>query len=228
MIVNEGGGGKKLPTLTNPAWPMDVASGKQYINQDGEIETGSLYEIKANSQTSFDSFYYDYGDNADFNFKTQYPSDHADMLLRAGANVVASIPKTIFGNATAADVAAGKTFTSAAGVTIQGTGALMEMKMAQISGPFMNTFEIVGSGGLIRKDDQSISVQMPVAVPGGVIFVSILDDNGHAFYSQDHPGFDMTYWVDNVTDTLGYHMSYGAFLAQYNQSNYAINFIRRY
>lgn len=42
MIVNEGGGGKKLPTLTNPGAAGDLLSGKQLINQNGEIVTGNI------------------------------------------------------------------------------------------------------------------------------------------------------------------------------------------
>lgn len=42
MIVNEGGGGKPLPTLTNPGAAGDMLSGKQLINQEGEIVTGTI------------------------------------------------------------------------------------------------------------------------------------------------------------------------------------------
>lgn len=43
MIVNEGGGGgKKLPTLTNPGAAGDMLSGKQLLNQEGEVVTGTI------------------------------------------------------------------------------------------------------------------------------------------------------------------------------------------
>jgi len=35
-------GGVQLPTLTNPAAPGDVMSGKEYINQDGTVGVGTL------------------------------------------------------------------------------------------------------------------------------------------------------------------------------------------
>ena len=35
-------GGIQLPTLTNPAAPGDVMSGKEYINQDGTVGVGTL------------------------------------------------------------------------------------------------------------------------------------------------------------------------------------------
>lgn len=43
MIVNEGGGGgKKLPTLTNPGAAGDLLSGKQLLNQEGEVVNGTI------------------------------------------------------------------------------------------------------------------------------------------------------------------------------------------
>lgn len=42
MIVNEGGGGKKLPALTTPGTAADLLSGKQLIDQNGEIVNGTI------------------------------------------------------------------------------------------------------------------------------------------------------------------------------------------
>ena len=50
-----------------------------------------------------------------------YTSKNKDVLLRSGAKLQSSLKKTEFGDATAADVAAGKTFTSAAGLKVTGT-----------------------------------------------------------------------------------------------------------
>lgn len=40
MIVNEGGGGKPLPKLTNPGTADDLAIGYQLIDQDGNVING--------------------------------------------------------------------------------------------------------------------------------------------------------------------------------------------
>ena len=47
----------------------------------------------------------------------------SDILLRSGSQIAISMPYSVFGDATAADVAAGKTFTSSAGRKITGTGS---------------------------------------------------------------------------------------------------------
>lgn len=53
-----------------------------------------------------------------------------DCILRNGASVDVSAQASAFGNAEAMDVAAGKTFTSAAGVRVTGTGAMAEIMTA--------------------------------------------------------------------------------------------------
>lgn len=52
------------------------------------------------------------------------------MVLRSGAPVQILAPPAAFGDATAADVAAGKTFTSSAGVKVTGTGTIAEITTA--------------------------------------------------------------------------------------------------
>lgn len=48
MIVNEGGGGKRLPQLTSPGGAGDALSGKQFIDQNGEIVTGTIASKDSN------------------------------------------------------------------------------------------------------------------------------------------------------------------------------------
>lgn len=217
--------GVQLPELTNPATGNDVTFGKQYINQDGELATGGLYE--APGAASFDLTNYNYAETSEFVFQGQYPSNYADMIIRGGSRIAGSIPKTVFGNATAADVAAGKTFTSEAGVKVTGTGLLAQTLTAQITGPYMDTFEMVGPGGLVQRHRQAILEQTPIIVPGSVIFISILANSGQRYIPSSNPGFSDAYWVDNITDTMGYQMSYGAFIAQCGQTTYQINFTQR-
>ena len=230
MIVNEGGGGKKLPTLTNPGTVTDMMAGKQLIGQDGEIVTGRL-PVMVSQSTG-------YSPTADSVSLVGAPSTTTtwicmnwnvpmDMILREGGNFRLERVSTDFGNATAADVTTGKTFTSAAGVKVTGTGLLAQTLTAQITGPYMDTFEMVGPGGLVQRHRQAILEQTPIIVPGSVIFISILANSGQRYIPSSNPGFSDAYWVDNITDNLGYQMSYGAFIAQYGQTTYQINFAQR-
>lgn len=52
MIVNEGGGGKTLPDLTNPGSANDLAKGKQLIGQNGEIVSGAVPVRSASDVTA--------------------------------------------------------------------------------------------------------------------------------------------------------------------------------
>jgi len=117
--------GVQLPTLTNPGTAADMAQGKQLIGQDGEIIEGNLLErtsgetfrFKADSVTSSSSNLGSYWINW---------TQKNDEIIRSGALCQSPIISlSTFGNATAADVASGKTFTSEAGVMVTGTAASM-------------------------------------------------------------------------------------------------------
>lgn len=130
-------GGVQLPTLTTPAAATDLALDKQLIGADGEIVTGTLAEatdgIKIMSQ--FAELIGDPGATT-FNVTATYlPNDIGDntkgVILRPGAlQTPRNIPTNLFGDAAASDVAKGKTFTSAAGLLVEGT---MEAASADLS-----------------------------------------------------------------------------------------------
>lgn len=111
--------GADLPTLTNPAGAGDIAAGKQAIRQDGGVVTGNV--PTPNSVTLEDGTVevgVSIGGGGVFLATGTMASDN---LLRAGKTVQVSMAASEFGNAEAADVAAGKPFTSAAGIAIAGT-----------------------------------------------------------------------------------------------------------
>lgn len=111
--------GADLPTLTNPAGAGDIAAGKQAIRQDGGVVTGNV--PTPNSVTLEDGTVevgVSIGGGGVFLATGTMASDN---LLRAGKTVQVSMAASAFGNAEAADVAAGKTFTSGAGIAIAGT-----------------------------------------------------------------------------------------------------------
>lgn len=112
--------GTQLPTLTNPGTAADMAQGKQLIDQNGEIVTGTLRESTAGSG-------YTVIDTTPTLNSTNLQLDYTfemDRIMRKDSILNMMCPISNFGNATAADVAAGKTFTSEAGVKVTGTASI--------------------------------------------------------------------------------------------------------
>lgn len=127
--------GTQLPTLTSPGAAADLAQGKQLIGQDGEIVDGSVQTPSAWT-TVVDGNLPTYNPDTQKLFLSyEYPED---ILFRSGQMLSIGRSASDFGDATAADVAWGKTFTSAAGIKIQGSAI-----------PYMKGFSatITGNGG---------------------------------------------------------------------------------
>lgn len=114
-------GGFTLPDLANPGAASDLASGKELIDQDGNVITGTLHEVlpgkvigsSQNPTVSRNSS--DGGINIFAELTTM------DAIARAGALLRASAPGSAFGNARADQVAKGATFTSENGLQMEGT-----------------------------------------------------------------------------------------------------------
>lgn len=124
-IADIEGAGVELPELTNQAHESDLASGKELIGPNGEIVTGTLYEVKedgssfpldANARLIDNSYGYIITRGA---FNDQRAPE--GVIVRPGGELWIQMPYTEYGNATADQVAKGATFTSAAGLLITGT-----------------------------------------------------------------------------------------------------------
>lgn len=111
MIMNEGGGGKKLPTLTNPGTAANLLSGKQLIDQNGEIVTGSMTDRGAVTQAL----------NAGGSYAI--PAGYHNGAGKVTAN---SLSSQTSGTATAADIRSGKT-AWVNGSKINGTGQISQI-----------------------------------------------------------------------------------------------------
>lgn len=114
----------------------DVASGKTFTGAAGIAIDGTLPEKTADSaavvlSTASTQLVAKTQISLANNFiKLSCPNRSVDMVLRSGAPVQILALPAAFGDATAADVAAGKTFTSSAGVKVTGTGTMAEITTA--------------------------------------------------------------------------------------------------
>ena len=104
------------------ATAADVASGKTFTSSAGLKVTGSVNAYDSNAP--FSAYALNRSKNTnDLAITTQMGSN---MMIRSGGTITLLDPISNYGNATAADVASGKTFTSSAGLKVSGTGTLKQ------------------------------------------------------------------------------------------------------
>lgn len=124
-FVDEENAGAKLPELTNPASASDIASGKESIDGEGNVLIGNIQSVASDGYINY--ILEDTGEDYFFHSLNRvwlYYKLQKDLLLRNGSDFGLGIADDNFGDATAEDVAAGKTFTSAAGLKVTGTAAV--------------------------------------------------------------------------------------------------------
>lgn len=103
------------------ATAADVAYGKTFTSSAGLKVAGTLNEIKSGQSIAADgSTYMGYGPGWLIGASYQFSSD---SIYRTGSTLSIGAPASAFGDATAADVASGKTFTSSAGLKVTGTAS---------------------------------------------------------------------------------------------------------
>ena len=97
----------------------DIVSGKTaYV--DGNVVTGSVEEVAAGAAAAAGNYGFNESSDEVLVFRGRQSSD---KLYRANSYATISVPYDEFGDATPADVAAGKWFTSSAGWLIEGTAS---------------------------------------------------------------------------------------------------------
>lgn len=122
-----------------------VAPETAYVN--GSKVTGSLIESESVRFTSGTVTEPTSGTLGTDVFQVSKVTSSFRTLVKAKGTINIEVPKSDFGDATAADVASGKTFTSAEGVMKQGTGLVLPESAEIAASPYMLEAQVVGIGG---------------------------------------------------------------------------------
>ena len=109
----------QFPTLTNPGSATDLAEGKQLIDANGNVVTGTVQESKkAVASNAWENAYMDDGV-----FYATHTFDK-DTIQRTGSSINFFYGGDGLGDADIENVAQGKTFTSVHGLKLTGTATL--------------------------------------------------------------------------------------------------------
>ena len=108
-----------LDTSDATATADDIAQGKTAYINGGKVN-GALLDYLSDEKVTFAANYTQVSDYNDSKFLCR-GTNSGDKILRDGAYADVYVWKNVFGDATAADVAQGKTFTSSSGLKVTGT-----------------------------------------------------------------------------------------------------------
>lgn len=119
-------GSVELPELGDTAaQPTDIAAGKVLYDEEGNPVIGTLIEANEVQEKLFATSDYSFGGTPGstvFHVSGMYNGNLDGVVVRPGAGLgVRNAPTDFFGDATPNQVAKGATFTSAAGLLVEGT-----------------------------------------------------------------------------------------------------------
>lgn len=126
--VNVPPSGVELPALSDPGTESDMAKGKQLIGADGKVVTGNVATTDPLFGTLKKATKLQNGASPTGASVEMSCTFEESLLIRAGDTVSFYSETNQFGDATAADVRTGKTFTSGEGLVVVGTNAFRDIK----------------------------------------------------------------------------------------------------
>lgn len=172
------GGGVTLPELDNPAYPEDMVSGKSLYDHTGKKVDGSVAVLNelvfskyaAEEDGIISSLEADIDENW-LTLKTP-PTTNLRYMLEKGSVVEAGVFLSDLGDAHPGDVKKGKTFTSSAGLKIEGT---MESGSGGGGGLVVKTGTVTGEGAAQSIDTGLSSIKYFVVSTKSITAVGLVN-----------------------------------------------------
>ena len=135
----------KLPKLTKPATAKELFYGYEAIDQKGDLLTGSTPVVSSSTSAGTPSV-------SGTNLLLKSAALSTGLHISDGGNVGLITALTNLGNAAAADVISGKTFTSSAGLKVTGTAAEgAKVKVGYIAGSGNSDLNVGDPGFTIKS-----------------------------------------------------------------------------
>ena len=188
------GGGVELPIVETPAGAADMAEGKQAINDVGTLIEGTLPEVASGETETLSNAG---PSHASGNIRMT-GTVAEDKILRAGSKVMTMVSGSYFGDATAADVASGKTFTSKEGLNVVGTnqGELSPFQVLSTKAYYTVGTDSRPCVHTIQSADTKL---FELIVEGSALPRALFDRTGLAIRTWDNFGKTTTATVDGDT-----------------------------
>jgi hypothetical protein len=120
--------GVELPELANPGTAFDLAEGKEFIDENGNVVAGTVATLDAtNTNSVYGAFMNISSDDSTifaignmFGVKTTF-NQHDNALIRDGAHVSVTAKKSLLGDVVSTNVLKGSTFSSENGIKVTGS-----------------------------------------------------------------------------------------------------------
>lgn len=194
VLLDKAAGGVELPTLENPGSASDLAQGKQLIDADGSVVEGNVKLVESNSNWGWNNTKPSVNTSnglIGFNVKINQP-DASGLLYRNGSNLYIRGNPSEFGNATPDQVAKGATFTSEAGLLVEGSVGVIKDSDPWFASSEGQVSETKNNGEPVLKMSTKTPIASKMIVNSNIALLAPMSNFGNATPADVRQGVTFT------------------------------------